>query len=69
MVADTEELEEMDALELHDRRAQCKESVNEAKKGKLHLRSRRFTFEVYGFDFFRILLVCSYIFFAGINSA
>ena len=41
MVADIEELETMDASELHVLKAQCKGSVHAAKKWKLHFPSRR----------------------------
>ena len=41
MVADIEELEEMDASELHARRLKCKGSANAAMKWKLHMPSRR----------------------------
>ena len=39
MVADTEELEEMDASEIHARRLNSKGSDNAAKKWKLHVPS------------------------------
>ena len=41
MVADIEELEEMDASELHASRLKCNGSVVAAKKWKLHIPSRR----------------------------
>ena len=41
MVADIEELEEMDASKLHARRLNAKKSVNAAEKWKLHVPGRR----------------------------
>ena len=41
MVADIEELEEMDASELHAKKLNAKGSVNAAKKWNLHIPSRR----------------------------